>query len=272
MILLEYKCHFLDEYHLYFHFDESRNINEYVFEPTSWYLICVNASHFVYICVNFNRVILNVYLQFSSAHMDRLSYSLKLTRFYQFRGSLFGQYFSQQHDWFLSKGIIYIILYQLPLFTDADHHLNSSQDFRPMLRRTVWTVGWRRALSRRGASGLSSQTRLKCDVCCGLLIAPRKPPLTPHLNSRIYYGAVGSLTHLTCPQFQAQGTSVLTSHPKDWSTWHGIEIRWHNVASALVLNPGPGSHIPAWKPQRCRALTNWAIRDADTWIYPHATS
>ena len=66
------------------------------------------------------------------------------------------------------------------------HHLNSSQDFRPMLRRTVWTVGWRLALSRRGASGLSDQKWLKCDVFCGLLIAPRKLPLTPHLNSRIY--------------------------------------------------------------------------------------
>ena len=66
------------------------------------------------------------------------------------------------------------------------YRLNSSQDFRPVLRRTVWTVGWRRALSRRGASGLSGQKRLKCEVWCGLLIAPRKLPLTPHMNSRIY--------------------------------------------------------------------------------------
>ena len=29
----------------------------------------------------------------------------------------------------------------------------------------------------------------------------------------------------------------------------------------LGLNPGPGSHIPVWKPQRCHALTNWAVTD-----------
>ena len=33
----------------------------------------------------------------------------------------------------------------------------------------------------------------------------------------------------------------------------------------LGFNPGTGSHIPAWMPQWCRALTNWAMGNPIEW-------